>query len=173
VWGGAKLFIYLLIVAFFSFFSPAWAIESNGYPADVVAVKDGDTIVVKRDDNLETIRLSGIACPKHDQRFGAEVVKATASLCLGQTVVVESQSLDRDGRKIANVLLMNGASLSSQLISIGFAWCPTNDLSLESLEANAREEHLGLWGRSDFVPPGDLPHGRNTIGRVLPPTRAN
>jgi micrococcal nuclease len=167
------VFIYLLIVAFFSLFSPAWAIESSGYGADVVAVKDGDTIVVKHNQNLEIIRLMGIACPKHDQRFGAEVVRATASLCLGQTVVVEAQSHDRDGRIIANVLLMNGGSLSSQLIGMGFAWCPTNDLSLENLEASAREEHLGLWGRSDFVPPFDWPHTRNTIGRVLPSTRSN
>jgi micrococcal nuclease len=167
------LFIYLLIIAFFSLFSPAWAIESNGYGADVVGVKDGDTIVVKHDRDLETIRLAGIACPKHDQRFGMEAMKATGTLCLGQTVVVEPQSRDRDGRIIANVLLMSGASLSSQLISMGFAWCPTNDLSLENLEANARQEHLGLWGRSDFVPPSDLPHNQNTIGRALPPTQAN
>jgi endonuclease YncB( thermonuclease family) len=167
------LFIYLLAVALLGLFSPAWAIESTGYAVDVVGVKDGDTIVVKHNKALEVIRLSGVVCPKHDQRFGPEVVKATASLCLSQTVVVESQSLDRDGRIIANVLLMDGSSLSSQLVSLGFGCCPTNDLNFQNLEANARSEHLGLWGRKDFSPPGDRPQQQNTIGKLEPPTRAN
>jgi endonuclease YncB( thermonuclease family) len=151
----------------------AWAIESDGYPVDVVAVEDGDTILVKHDKTLEHIRLVDIECPKHDRPFGPESVKATESLCLRQTVVIEPQGHDNNGRVIARVLLLSGASLSTELMSMGFGFCPTNDSVLEKLEANARAERLGLWGRSDFVPRGDWPHSQNTIGKLLSSERGS
>jgi endonuclease YncB( thermonuclease family) len=151
----------------------AWAIESEGYPVDVVAVEDGDTLLVKHDKALEHIRLANIECPKHDRPFGHESVKATESLCLRQTVVIEPQGHDNNGRIIARVLLLSGSSLSTELMSMGFGFCPTNDSNLEKLEANARAERLGLWGRSDFVPRGDWPHSENTIGKLLSSERGS
>jgi len=116
---------------------PAWAIESDGNAADVVGVTDGDTIVVKRNAKLELIRLAWVLWPKHDQPSGADVLQATANLCFGKTVVVEPQAEDRDKQVIANVLLMDGSSLSCQLVSLGFGRCPPNDKRLQKLEAEA------------------------------------
>jgi endonuclease YncB( thermonuclease family) len=174
------LFIRLFVVAIIGSFvglisplSPVWAIESDGYAADVVGVEDGDTIVVKHNEKLEQIRLAAVVCPKHDQPCGADVLKATVNLCLGKTVVVEAQSSDRENRIIANVLLMDGSSLSCQLISLGFGRCPPNDMRLQKLEADARSENLGLWGRKVFAPPTDLPRETNRITKAEPQLRSN
>jgi micrococcal nuclease len=161
---------YLLIVCIAALFTPAYAVDSNGYAASVARVIDGDTIEVLHDKRLERIRLIGIDCPETSQQFGRDATQATTSLCLGKTVVVEAHATDNYGRIVANVLLLNGDPLSAELVELGFAWYheqSRDNLYLQNLEATARAERLGLWAQPDPTPPWEWRHN-HTISKLTP-----
>jgi micrococcal nuclease len=124
---------------------PARADEFSGR---VVGVTDGDTISVLRDQRAVTIRLEGIDAPEKSQAFGQRARQFAAAQAFGQTVTVHVSGRDRYGRLLADVILPDGRSLNQELVRAGYAWWfrkYSHDMRLARLEAEAREEHRGLW----------------------------
>jgi micrococcal nuclease len=67
------------------------AVDADTFSGKVIAVKDGDSIVVLRDKEQIAIRLQDIDCPELSQAFGRQAKKQTPDLCCGQTVSVNAQ----------------------------------------------------------------------------------
>ena len=82
------------------------------FTASVVKVKDGDSIVVERDDEQIEILLRDIDCPEADQPFGQQARQHTSTLCLSKTVTVNATGQDRRGRTLAFVTLLAAENIA-------------------------------------------------------------
>jgi endonuclease YncB( thermonuclease family) len=129
------------------------------FDAKVVGVKDGDTIVVLLDGNVqETIRLAHVDCPEKKQAFGMRAKQFASNFCFGKTVkIVETARRDRSGRMIASVYV-NKQCLNQALVSNGLAWHfkkYSKDMSYDVLEQKARASKIGLWSDPNPTAPWD------------------
>ena len=72
---------------------------------------------------------------------------------------VKLNSFDKDkyGRTIADVILPDGTNVSHALVKDGLAWWyrkyAPDDVTVEKLEAEARELKRNLWSHKKSVPP--------------------
>ncbi len=142
-------FLIVLILIFVPELSLCWA-------GKVVGVSDGDTISVLKGHRTEKIRLFGIDCPESDQDFGTKARKFTAKMVFGKVVEVMPVGDVSYGRTVAWVNI-DGQSLNKELVRNGLAWWyrrhAENETELELLEAEAREQRIGLWSHPHPVPP--------------------
>jgi micrococcal nuclease len=130
---------------------------------DVVErVKDGDTIVLKRQGDA---RLIGVDCPEKKQDGGPEAKAFTERALTGKTVEVElcaKQPTDRYGRSLAFVYL-NASSgrkvlFNSELVRQGYARvyslrpCTVDEDAWGALYEDARTNRRGLFGTLGDVP---------------------
>jgi endonuclease YncB( thermonuclease family) len=157
-----RAFILLIIACC----SPAFC-APRPYAATVLRILDGDTIEVQRGQTTEHVRLFGIDCPEKSQEFGSEAAKATSELALNKQVAVEPVSKDRDNRVVAVVILPGRINLNQKLVAMGMAWwwkeyAPRSTM-LPKYEASAKSAKLGLWAKSDPIPPWEFRAQRRGI----------
>lgn len=148
--------VILLMVLTLLSMSPVWAAKITTVKGKVVAVKDGDTIVILKNKTEYTIRLSGIDCPEKKQAFGMKAKQFASDLAFGKTVTAKIYSKDRYKRSIADIVLPNGKILNYELVRVGLAWHYTQyskDTKLAELERQARKQKVGLWVDKDPVAP--------------------
>lgn len=130
----------------------------------VVRINDGDTIVVNKNGQEETVRLIGVDTPetkdprKPVQCFGKEASAWTISQLQGQRVRLEADitqgDRDRYNRLLAYVYRANDNLLINQaLISDGYGHEYTYQsnpykyqTAFRKAEQSAREQGRGLWG---------------------------
>src|ERR1044072_5852818 len=120
----------------------------------VVAVEDGDTIVVLDDANgTYKIRLQGIDAPERGQAFGDRSGQSLSEMVSGKQVEIEWSKRDRYRRLVGKVLL-DGNDMCLQQIKTGMAWHykyyqdeqSAIDRELYATAENeARSARLGLW----------------------------
>lgn len=144
-----KLLFLLLVPISFSFSQDV---------IKVIGIKDGDTIsVLDTSDNTSfTIRLAEIDCPEKKQDFGQKAKQMTSDLVFGKFVRLEKIGKDRNNRVIAKVFYDNDIYLSETLIKKGMAWVfrkYTNNAHLINLEAEAKQNKVGLWGNEKAIEP--------------------
>ncbi len=134
-------------------------------PCDVVRVVDGDTIKVRLDGKVETVRIIGLDTPetKHPKKpveyFGKEATAKAKELLSGKTVTLRMDQTnaakkhrDRYGRLLAHVVLPDGRMFAEVMIREGYAHAYTKypfDSELmeryRKAERKAREANRGLW----------------------------
>lgn len=113
-----KLFLLLFLLAF-----PAFA---RDYPATVIRVKDGDTVVVNIDLGFRmqitniSVRLSNVNAPEKGGPLGEAAKKWLTDLALGKSVILHTQKneYDKYGRILAAIDL-NGKDLGTAIIAAG------------------------------------------------------
>lgn len=165
--GGNRLtrFVRLgLFLTLFSTGSTSWADLLTGR---VVAVKDGDTLVVlDASKSQHTIRLMGIDAPEKRMPFGQRAKQALSDLVYDRTVTVDWNKTDRYGRTIGKVLV-GGSDANLQMIRLGMAWhykqyAREQDVQDRGLyaeaETQARSARTGLWVDANPVPPWEFRH---------------
>lgn len=107
--------IFLVCISF-----DALAIET--YPAKVVRVVDGDTIVVEREGGeLLKVRVAFVDCPEAKDKLGPAATDFTRRLVDGQPVTLRDYGLDRYHRTLADVILPDGRDLGQELMCAGLA----------------------------------------------------
>jgi len=132
----------------------AWAQEEapqKRYPAGVVEVSDGNTLVVRNSDFEERkLRLYGIDAPEGKQPGGREAKTALGALH-GKTVEVTEMDVDHNGQTMA-LIGYEGRSVNLDLVAAGHArhypqYCEEHPIcgELEAAEGEAREERRGIW----------------------------
>ncbi|WP_347158556.1 thermonuclease family protein [Pontibacter chitinilyticus] len=124
----------------------------------VVGVKDGDTIVLLRNGEEETVRLYGVDTPEKTQAYGQKAKQFTSDMVFGKTVQLIVKNKDRYGRTVGTIILADGRSLNAELVRNGYAWHYTaysKDKNLANLEADARRFKRGLWQDPNPTPPWD------------------
>ena len=137
---------------------PLPALATDSFTGRVVAVADGDTITVEREDGeWVKVRLWGVDCPEDSQPWGDRATEFTAEKCLDKRVLVLGRDVDRYGRLVAEVMLPSQRILNHELLKAGLAWwywtyAPEEGL-YKILEREARRDKVGLWVDPELVPP--------------------
>jgi endonuclease YncB( thermonuclease family) len=122
----------------------------------VVKVKDGDSLEIRRDGENVGVRVFGVDSPERGQPWSARAKSLTSGLVGNQDVVVVVKDVDRYGRIVGDVKLKDGRDLGRELLREGLAWYYrryANDPELEKLEDEARAARRGLWSEPHPVPP--------------------
>jgi micrococcal nuclease len=126
----------------------------------VIAIKDGDTVVViDAANNQTTLRLAEVDCPEKKQAFGTKAKQFTSDQVYLKKVKYKVTDIDRYGRSIAKIYYDNNKYLSAEIIKNGFGWqykkYSTSKL-LANLEQEARKNKRGLWLDPSPIYPSDF-----------------
>ena len=129
--------------------------EAADFSGKVVAVLDGDTLLVLRNNRPVKVRLAEIDAPEKMQTFGETSTRSLSGMVLGKQVKVSAQAVDKYGRMIAH-LDLNGLDVNAEQIRRGMAWENSHfhgNQALIALQEEARHAPRGLWALSDPMPP--------------------
>ncbi len=129
------------------------------WQGDVVKVLDGDSIRVRKNNEIIEIRLYGIDCPEWKQDYGNRAKRFTKARLLHKNVGVEPRDVDRYDR-IVSLVTHDGHLINRELVANGLAWvytkyCREEPLctELHSLEQEARKQRRGLWKDKNAMSP--------------------
>lgn len=131
------------------------ATAASAWPARVQRVIDGDTVEVRRDGQVETVRIAGIDAPERGQPGGDAARLALEAILGGGEVEVLASGRDRHGRTIARIE-RGGRDVGRLLVQAGHAWQFTrydDSAGLRQAEQFARANGLGLWADPDALAP--------------------
>ncbi|MFC7421964.1 thermonuclease family protein [Iodobacter arcticus] len=131
----------------------------------VIKVKDGDSLVIRDDQNQEhQLRLAFIDAPEYSQPFASEARRNLDRWVYRKRVQVQVMDSDRYQRKVV-VLYVGSTDINSEQIKAGFAWhyqyfargkqSSADYDRYQSLEQQARLGKIGLWQESEPLPPWD------------------
>lgn len=146
----------------------------HDFTAKVIAVLDGDTVLIKR-GGVAKIRLAEIdapevghagtdgqrASPQMEQPFGEISKRSLTEMVLGKQVNVATRAVDQYGRLVAK-LSVNGLDVNAEQVRLGMAWAAVGwrqsrhgNHPLLALQAEARQARRGLWALNSPILPGD------------------
>lgn len=143
---------FLIYVALLSASSMALGTE---FTAKVIAVLDGDTVLVKRGKSLTKIRMAEIDAPEKAQVFGETSRQSLSGMVMGKQIKVVSQAVDQYGRMVAHISV-DGLDVNAEQIRRGMAWEYSNfhsNHALVALQNEAKQAPRGLWALSEPTPP--------------------
>ncbi|GEM_PF-569635 len=137
---------------------------------EVTHVRDGDTIEVSLDGQVEAVRLIGIDTPESVHPFkGVELYGKEASAYVKQlldgkqvAVCLDVEERDRYGRMLGYVYIQGGVFVNAHLVEQGFAQQATYPPNVQwvelitQLQAVAKQHNRGLWAAED-----DMLNGNN------------
>ena len=127
------------------------------WSAKVVNVIDGNTLeILTADNETYKVLLKEIDCPEIQQSFGEEAKKLTEKILLKKKVTVVVNGKDRWGTRLVSITMSNGKDINEELLKKGYAWHNarlSSNSTLKSLEANAKENKIGLWEIENPTPP--------------------
>lgn len=127
---------------------PAWV------SAEVVAVIDGDTIDVRLEDrSVQPLRLIGTNSPEGGECYAAEATAGLTTLILGETVLLEPDSSDRDqfDRLLRYVWTTDQRFVNEITVEQGWAIAreyppdTARSAELEAAQERAMQAEAGLW----------------------------
>ncbi|ADE10899.1 thermonuclease family protein [Sideroxydans lithotrophicus] len=133
----------------------ALSAQAETFSARVIAVMDGDTVMVLRQGQRIKIRLANIDAPEKDQPFGPQSRDSMLEMVDKKQVQVDSQAVDQYGR-IVGLLSVNGLSVNQAQVKRGMAWEYSHyhsDKTYLALQSEAQRLRLGLWSQAQPVPP--------------------
>ena len=138
----ARLLLSLLLLT-----TPAAAVTR--FEAQVVRVKDGDSLLVERKDvkRVSEIRMAGIDAPELAQPWGIQARTAMRRLVLGKQVVIEVTDKDRYGRLVGRVW-QGRTYVNAAMTRSGDAWAFDRYLTDDAIRAGqeeARKAGRGIW----------------------------
>jgi micrococcal nuclease len=152
-------YFYILLAVVCTLFIPIG--DAVAWQGVVVKVLDGDSIEVKRNGKVYTVRLYGIDTPEYKQAYSNKAKQFTKRLVNRQKVNVVEKDIDRYGRIVA-LVESRGQLVNRELVREGLAWyyskyCLAQPLcgELKDLERKARNEGRGLWRDENPVSPMD------------------
>lgn len=124
----------------------------------VIGVTDGDTLTFLDAGSVShKIRLSEIDAPEKCQNFGLESRDYLISLALNKTAEVVIDTTDMYGRDVAKVTVTGySETVNKAQLRAGMAWVYdqyATDTSLDTIEANARLNKIGLWSDTNPIEP--------------------
>ena len=146
------------IVAALLFLLSVAAAGAETFTAHVIAVLDGDTVIVQQAGRKTTIRLAGIDAPEKLQDFGLASRDALAAMVLRKDVSVTTKTVDDYGRVVA-LILAGRVNVNEAQLRRGMAWEYSyyhSDKALIALQAEAQSARHGLWAGANPQPPWEF-----------------
>jgi len=151
-------------------------VHAEEFNAKVIAVMDGDTIMVLRNNEKIKIRLANIDAPEKAQKFGMESRQALVDRVLKKQVHVNSLAMDNYGRMVAGISI-DGRSVNEEQVRSGMAWEYSHFHSNKhylALQSEAQQARRGLWAQSASPVQPELwrkSHPASTSGSAAQPAR--
>ena len=134
---------------------------SASFDAQVVRVKDGDSLIVYRRDvkRQSEIRLAGIDAPELSQPWGIQARSALRVLAGGKPVRIEVTDRDRYGRLIGKMWVAR-IYVNARMAETGNAWAFRryyDDKAIRDGQKAAKAGRRGLWSlpAPQRIPPAD------------------
>ncbi|TAJ77153.1 MAG: nuclease (SNase) [Gallionellaceae bacterium] len=139
------------------------------FDAKVIAVLDGDTLLVLRDGVKVKIRMANIDAPEvghagmgdkspnsqKDQAFGVQSRQSLVEMVLKKQVRINSQAVDQYGRTVGLVAL-DGRNINEEQVKRGMAWEYSHyhsDRGYIAMQSAAQQARRGLWAQSSPLAP--------------------
>lgn len=139
--------------------------ERNTFDAQVVSVTDGDTIKVKINGQVESVRFLLVDTPETnhprlgEQPYGQEAKAFTKKMLEGKTVQLEKDVSDRDkyGR-LLYYLYVDGKSVQEELLRNGLArvayvYVPNTKYvdKYYAIQKEAQQKGIGIWSVENYA----------------------
>lgn len=128
----------------------------------VIKNHDGDTIKLSTAEHgIIDVRLSGADTPETGQANWRAARGALRELVAGKPVTVWCYKRDRNDREVCHVTV-DGTDPALELVKQGLAWyafmfaaelTPAMREAYQAAEAQARQQHIGLWQDPEPMPP--------------------
>jgi len=147
----------------------ALPLTASAWEAETIRVVDGDTVVVRKTEDGEQIRirLYGIDAPEmagpegKSQRYSQSAKVFLENLLpRGSKVEVKDVEIDRHKRTVAVINSADDKVVQEEMIRAGMAWVYPEDCKLKEicdplreLEHAAMKQKVGLWADKEPTPP--------------------
>ena len=142
----------LICAALFCLNGLAYAAEFTG---KVIAVLDGDTLLVMRGGHPVKVRLAEVDAPEKAQPYGIASQKSLAEMVMGKQIQVASRAVDDYGRMVATVSI-DELNVNYEQVRRGMAWEYSrfhSNRELMALQRGVQQAKRGLWAGADAVEP--------------------
>lgn len=141
------------------------SLNRNTFDAEVVSVTDGDTIKVRINGQVESVRFLLVDTPETnhprlgEQPFGQEAKDFTKKMLEGKTVQLEKDVSDRDkyGR-LLYYLYVDGKSVQEELLRNGLArvayvYAPNTKYvdQYYEIQKEAQRKGIGIWSIENYA----------------------
>ncbi len=129
--------------------------QAETFHARVIAVMDGDTVMVLRGGQKIRIRLANIDAPEKDQAFGTQSRDSLLEMVGKREVQIDSQAVDQYGR-VVGTISVDGRNINQEQVRRGMAWEYSHyhtDRTYIGLQDEARRVRRGLWVQAAPVAP--------------------
>jgi endonuclease YncB( thermonuclease family) len=134
---------------------PCDGIPAGTFSGKVIAVIDGDTLLVFRDRHPVKVRLAEIDAPEKAQPYGSASKQSLVELVMGKQIQVASRVVDDYGRLVATVHA-GEINVNHEQVRRGMAWEYSryhSNRELMALQRGARQAGRGLWAEEGAVEP--------------------
>lgn len=151
-----KYFQFLLFLTLSASFS-AQNYPPKEFQAQVIGVKDGDTVEVLWENTAYVIRLLHIDCPEKKQAFGNKAKKEMSQLVYGKSILIRWKTKDRNKRLLGE-LFLGDQNINQILVSKGLAWHYkkySKEKIYDQIELQARKQKLNIWSQPNPIAPWD------------------
>lgn len=130
-----------------------WATAAE-FTGRVIAVLDGDTLLVLKGNKQVKVRLADVDAPEKAQPYGVAAQKSLAELTMSKQIIVVSRAVDDYGRLVATVYA-DGLDVSQEQVRRGLAWeyRAITNRELVALQREAQQARRGLWAEDDAMKP--------------------
>lgn len=129
-----------------------WA-QAADFSGKVIAVLDGDTLLVLRGGKPVKVRLAGIDAPEKAQPYGIASQQSLAELAMDKQVRVVSRAVDDYGRLVVTVSI-GEINVNHEQVRRGMAWeySRFRNRELMALQRDAQQARRGLWADEAIAP---------------------
>ncbi len=125
------------------------SVQAETFSAKVIAVMDGDTVLVLRGDQKLKVRMANIDAPEKDQAFGKQSRDSLLEMVGRKQVQIDSQAVDQYGRLIGQIKV-DGRDVNQEQVKRGMAWEYSHyhtDKTYIGLQSDAQQARRGLWAQ--------------------------
>lgn len=152
--------IFALVLGLALLSSPP--VRADQLRGKIVAVLDGDSLVLQTGNGRRHIRLSGIDAPEKGQPFSDASRDHLSALALGKEA--EADCYKRQRRRQVCFVEIQDQDLGLEQLHAGMAWWYQRyaqeqplllQMSYEAAAKNAAAQRKGIWQDDDPVPPWD------------------
>lgn len=129
--------------------------NAEEFSGKVIAVMDGDTLLVLKDGQPVKVRLAEIDAPEKAQPFGMASQKSLAEMVKGRQVRIGGRAVDDYGRLVATIRV-GEIDVSREQVRRGMAWEYSrfhSNRELVALQREAQQAKRGLWAGEASVEP--------------------
>ena len=123
------------------------SVQAETFSAKVIAVMDGDTVMVLRGGQKLKVRMANIDAPEKDQTFGRQSRDSLLEMVGKKQVQIDSQAVDQYGR-IVGLISVDGRNVNQEQVKRGMAWEYSHyhsDKTYIGLQSDAQQARRGLW----------------------------